>query len=43
MLRSSLKTMPGALEALREVGIDPERRAETVSVDEFVAVARLLS
>jgi 16S rRNA (adenine1518-N6/adenine1519-N6)-dimethyltransferase len=43
MLRSSLKTMPGALEALREVGIDPERRAETVSVDEFVAVARVLS
>ena len=25
-----------------QVGIDPQRRAETVSVDEFVAVARVL-
>jgi 16S rRNA (adenine1518-N6/adenine1519-N6)-dimethyltransferase len=43
MLRSSLKTMPGALDALDDAGIDPERRAETLSVDEFVGVARLLS
>ena len=43
MLRSSLKTLPGALEALGEVGIDAERRAETLSVDEFVKVARALS
>ena len=43
MLRSSLKAMPGALEALDTVGIDPARRAETVSVDEFVGLARLLS
>lgn len=43
MLRSSLKAMPGALEALEKVGIDPERRAETVSVAEFVGLARLLS
>ena len=42
MLRQSLKGLPGALEALAEVGIDPQRRAETVSVDEFVAVARVL-
>jgi 16S rRNA (adenine1518-N6/adenine1519-N6)-dimethyltransferase len=43
MLRSSLKGLPGGIEALAELGIDSERRAETVSVDEFVALARLLS
>ncbi|HEY0626334.1 MAG TPA: 16S rRNA (adenine(1518)-N(6)/adenine(1519)-N(6))-dimethyltransferase RsmA [Allosphingosinicella sp.] len=43
MLRSSLKSLPGALQALEELGINPERRAETLSVDEFVAIARLLS
>ena len=43
MLRSTLKAMPGALEALEKLGIDPERRAETISVDEFVALARALS
>ena len=42
MLRQSLKGMPGALEALAERGIDSERRAETLSVEEFVAVARAL-
>ncbi len=43
MLRRSVAAMPGALEALDTLGIDPERRAETLSVAEFVAVARLLS
>ncbi|HKU91765.1 MAG TPA: 16S rRNA (adenine(1518)-N(6)/adenine(1519)-N(6))-dimethyltransferase RsmA [Sphingomicrobium sp.] len=43
MLRSSLKTLPGALEAAGEVGIDVQRRAETLSVAEFVALARALS
>jgi 16S rRNA (adenine1518-N6/adenine1519-N6)-dimethyltransferase len=43
MLRSSLKAMPGALEALATLGIDPARRAETISVGEYVALARLLS
>ena len=43
MLRSSLKSYPGALDALRTVGIDPQRRAETLSVAEFVEVARILS
>jgi 16S rRNA (adenine1518-N6/adenine1519-N6)-dimethyltransferase len=42
MLRSSLKNVPGALDALSGLGIDAERRAETVSVDEFVALARAL-
>jgi len=43
MLRQSLKGVPGALEALEKVGIDPARRAETVSVEEFIALARCLS
>ncbi|HEY1604691.1 MAG TPA: 16S rRNA (adenine(1518)-N(6)/adenine(1519)-N(6))-dimethyltransferase RsmA [Allosphingosinicella sp.] len=42
MLRQSLKALAGALEALAALGIDPERRPETLSVDEFVAVARTL-
>jgi 16S rRNA (adenine1518-N6/adenine1519-N6)-dimethyltransferase len=43
MLRQSLKGVPGALEALATVGIDETRRAETVSVAEFVELARSLS
>jgi 16S rRNA (adenine1518-N6/adenine1519-N6)-dimethyltransferase len=43
MLRRSVQALPGALEALEKLGIDPERRAETLSVGEFVAVARELS
>ena len=43
MLRQSLKAMPDALDALATMGIDSQRRAETVSVDEFVALARILS
>lgn len=42
MLRQSLKGVPGALDAATAVGIDPTRRAETVSVAEFVAMARVL-
>ena len=42
MLRQSLKGLPGALTALEAAGIDPQRRAETLSVDEFVEVARLM-
>ena len=42
MLRQSLKGLPGALDALEVVGIDPQRRAETVSVEEFVATARMM-
>jgi 16S rRNA (adenine1518-N6/adenine1519-N6)-dimethyltransferase len=40
MLRRSLQVLPGALEALERLGIDAARRAETLSVEEFVAVAR---
>jgi len=43
MLRSSLKALPGALEAAQAVGIDVQRRAETLSVGEFVRLARELS
>ena len=43
MLRSSLKQMPGALEAAEALGIDTQRRAETLSVDEWVTLARALS
>jgi 16S rRNA (adenine1518-N6/adenine1519-N6)-dimethyltransferase len=43
MLRRSLQSLPGAVEALERLGIDPERRAETLSVPEFVSIARELS
>jgi 16S rRNA (adenine1518-N6/adenine1519-N6)-dimethyltransferase len=43
MLRSSLKALPGAIDALARVGIDGERRAETLAVGEFVALARDLT
>ena len=42
MLRQSLKGLAGALEALDRLDIDPQRRAETLSVAEFVALAREL-
>ena len=42
MLRQSLKSVRGAVELLPAVGIDPERRAETLLVDEFVQLARAL-
>ena len=43
MLRQSLKGMPGALDALAELGIDPSLRAETIPVADFIAIARILS
>lgn len=43
MLRQSLKGVPGAVDALEVMGIAPTRRAETVSVEEFVALARTLA
>lgn len=42
MLRQSLKSVPGALDALTELDIDPTRRAETLSLTEFLAIARRL-
>ena len=43
MLRQSLKGLPGALPALEALGIDPSRRAETLEIAEFVAIARAMS
>ena len=43
MLRQSVKGVPGALDALEALGIDPQRRAETLAVSEFVALARALT
>jgi 16S rRNA (adenine1518-N6/adenine1519-N6)-dimethyltransferase len=43
MLRSSLKQVAGAIEAAESLGIDPQRRAETISVEEWVQLARTLS
>lgn len=42
MLRSSLKGLPGAIDAAEAMGVDLSRRAETLSVDEFVAIARAM-
>jgi 16S rRNA (adenine1518-N6/adenine1519-N6)-dimethyltransferase len=43
MLRRSLQPVPGAVEALERLGIDSERRAETLEVSDFIALARALS
>ncbi|MCY7338547.1 MAG: 16S rRNA (adenine(1518)-N(6)/adenine(1519)-N(6))-dimethyltransferase RsmA [Sphingomonas bacterium] len=43
MLRQSLRGVPGALDGLAALGIDQARRAETVAVADFVALARILS
>ena len=43
MLRSSLRLVPGALEAAERLGIDTRRRAETLSVEEWVSLARELN
>lgn len=40
MLRQSLKVEPKALESLNILGIDGARRAETLSVSDYVAIAR---
>ena len=42
MLRQSLKGVAGAQAAMEAVGVDSTRRAETLSVAEFVALARAL-
>ncbi len=42
MLRGSLQSLPPALDALAKLGIDSSRRAETLNVAEFVAIARAM-
>jgi 16S rRNA (adenine1518-N6/adenine1519-N6)-dimethyltransferase len=43
MLRQSLKVLLGALDALGKLGIDPQRRAETLGVSDYAALARALN
>ena len=40
MLRAALKSLPGAVEALQASGIDPTRRAETLTQAEFRALTK---
>ena len=42
MLRQSVKGVPGALAALDALDIDPRRRAETLTVADYVAIARAI-
>lgn len=42
MLRQSVKNVPGALDALNRLGIESTRRAETLDVPDFVAIARAI-
>lgn len=42
MLRQSLKSVAGAVEALEGLGIEPTRRAETLTIEEFGSIARAL-
>jgi 16S rRNA (adenine1518-N6/adenine1519-N6)-dimethyltransferase len=42
MLRRSLQPLPGALDALEVLGLDSARRAETLSVEDFTAIARAI-
>jgi len=42
MLRQSLKVLPDALDALDALGIDSSRRAETLAVEDYAAVAEAI-
>jgi 16S rRNA (adenine1518-N6/adenine1519-N6)-dimethyltransferase len=43
MLRQSLKGLPGALDALEHLNLDPQRRAETLTVAEFGDLAKAMA
>ena len=43
LANEALQLEPNDLDALGELGIDPQRRAETLSVADYVGVARALS
>jgi 16S rRNA (adenine1518-N6/adenine1519-N6)-dimethyltransferase len=40
MLRNTLGKLPEGMEKLKRLNIDPERRPQTLSIDEWIAVAR---
>ncbi len=42
MLRASLKALPGSLEALADIGIDPSARAEQINVTDFCRLSAWL-
>lgn len=42
MLRQSLKGVRGAAEAMEQAGIAAERRPETLEIEEWLELARLL-
>jgi 16S rRNA (adenine1518-N6/adenine1519-N6)-dimethyltransferase len=42
MLRQSLKGVRGAAEAMERAGIAAERRPETLAIEEWLELARLL-
>jgi 16S rRNA (adenine1518-N6/adenine1519-N6)-dimethyltransferase len=41
-LWNALRSVEGAREAMVRAGVDPQRRAETLSVEEFAAIERAL-
>ena len=42
MLRQSLKSLPHALDCANRLGIDTARRAETLNIEEFIALSQEL-
>jgi 16S rRNA (adenine1518-N6/adenine1519-N6)-dimethyltransferase len=42
MLRQSLKSLPGAMDALRDTGIAEDRRPETLDIPEWCALAKAM-
>lgn len=42
MLRNTLPNLPGGSEAMEKVGIDPTRRPQTISIDEWIAMAKTM-
>ena len=39
---AAVRAVPGAREAMARAGIDPQRRGETLSVEEFASIERAL-
>lgn len=43
MLRNTIPDLPGGAEAMAKVGIDPQRRPQTLSIEEWIALAEAMS